>query len=186
MKHRGKELLTTEFRCFANYPRLTRSRCSNTDPLIYLHLRLSISPFLSYPPPLGRQDLSLPRYPARAPARRRLLVHLFRAHRCIAPRHEKRSLVKDLSRTVTPLSGYYRSARWNRCDSCISWSRRSRFSDSPLPAKNEKWWLTGSRAGTTTGSLKYLLRVFPFFFFCRPPRGFNCVEREVIRIILFR
>lgn len=47
VKHRGKEILTTEFRCFANYPRLTQSHCSSTDPHFTLPpSSLPLCPFL--------------------------------------------------------------------------------------------------------------------------------------------
>jgi len=75
---RGKELLTTKFRCFANYPRLT--------PILSLRY-----------PSSSRNPETVVSTSWLEPDRQ--LVHLLCAHHCIAPRHEKRSLVKDLSRT---------------------------------------------------------------------------------------
>jgi len=111
----GKALLTTEFRCFTNYPRLTQSHCSSTEhpsPVYPFSHRLSVSSFSLILPcrealQVCRPNVILPR----ARPSQLFLVHLPHAHHCIAPRHEKRSLVKDLSRTSTPFSGHYWSVR---------------------------------------------------------------------------
>lgn len=118
VKHRGKELLTTEFRCFANYPRLIQSHCSS---IADFHSFCLFSPF---PPPFRRflrafyssyPSLSLNPFCSPSSSSGSVVSALSSLNRqpypcrslsvtvCIALRHEKRSLVKDLSRTATPV-----------------------------------------------------------------------------------
>lgn len=183
MKHRGKELLTTEFRCFANYPRLTRSRCSNTDPLIYLHLRLSISPFLS---------------PSRTPGPVASTLSCSSSCSSASPRPplSRASLYRASSRETIisqgPLANSHPALRILSISALKQvWLVYLSIASLPLlrfASSGKKWEMVinGLASRNDDRLFKILAPRFSPFFFCRPPRGFNCVEREVIRIILFR
>lgn len=109
MKHRGKEPLTTEFRCFANYPGspglIARADSPPRPCLLLSHPPLSICPFCSspsLPPPAFTPSPSYPVSSSLLGSGRLLgvttplpptpyeprLVHLFRASLYRAPSRE--------------------------------------------------------------------------------------------------
>lgn len=163
MKHRGKELLTTEFRCFTNYPRLTQSHCSSTDPpLVYpLSHRLSVSSFsLILPCREALQELSSRRYPSSSQTVASPLPRPLpsRASLYRAPSREAIISQGPLA-NIHPILRTLSISAPNRCDSRRPIERR-RASD--LPRRRTRAVINEPRKPGTTDALIYMLCFLSF------------------------